>query len=172
MLQAAIKTVNLSLNKYSFIFNRNRNYWVLFVGIFFCSLNNNSALAQNKNITVDQNNKNQPIAIRGISGGAIAALEITQTKKTATGYCDGFVSPQANHLLKLDTFFNNLRLEVKSSADTTILVKGAGGIWCNDDAGSANPMIEGQWQPGTYRIWVGSYQPDSKNNYQINIIAK
>ena len=62
-----------------------------------------------------------------------------------------------------------MRLEVESTSDTTILVQGAGGTWCNDDAGSANPVIEGQWQPGIYQIWVGSYQANKNNDYQIKI---
>ena len=130
------------------------------------------ATAQDNNIAIDRNTISQPMAISGISGGAIAALDITKTKNTATGYCDGFASQKPNHILKIDTFFDYLRLEVESSADTTILVKGAGGVWCNDDAGSANPVIEGQWQPGVYQIWVGSYQADASDRYKIKITGK
>jgi hypothetical protein len=46
------------------------------------------------------------------------------------------------------------------------------GVWCNDDAGSANPIIEGQWQPGVYQVWVGSYQANSHNKYKIKIKGK
>ena len=168
MFKAAIKTVNLSLYKYSFIFYK--NYWILLLGVIL-GFNTNPVDAQN-NISINKNNINQPLTIRGTSGGTVKALNIARTDNTPTGYCDGFVNPQPNHILKLDTFFNNLRLEVESSADTTVLVKGVNGIWCNDDAGSANPMIEGQWQPGTYKVWVGSYQPDSQNSYQIKITVE
>ncbi len=127
-----------------------------------------SAQASNT-ITINQNSIAQPLTIKGISGGAIRAQEMAQTENTATGYCDGYVSSQPNHLLKLESFWEFLRLEVASQADTTILVKGPGGVWCNDDAGTANPMIEGQWQPGLYQVWVGSYQANSENEYQIKI---
>ena len=171
MLQAAIETVNISLFKYNFIFNK--HYWLFFLSVFF-GFNIDFAIAQKNiaNITIDRNKIEHSQAIQGISGGAIAAVDITQTTNTSTGYCDGFVRQQPNHILKLNAFFDYLRLEVESSADTTVLVKGAGGIWCNDDAGSANPMIEGQWQPGIYQIWVGSYQPDSSDSYQIKITGK
>lgn len=126
------------------------------------------AQAESK-ITVNQNNLTQPLFFEGISGGAIIVKDIAQTEKTATGYCDGYVNSQPNHLLKLESFWQSLRLEINSQADTTILVKGPGGIWCNDDSGTVNPIIEGQWQPGLYQIWVGSYQANVKNNYQIKI---
>ncbi|MBE9046236.1 hypothetical protein IQ255_17790 [Pleurocapsales cyanobacterium LEGE 10410] len=123
-------------------------------------------------ITINQNTVAQPLTIKGTSGGAIAAQEIAQAENTATGYCDGYVRRQPNHFLELESFVEFLRLEVESQADTTILVKGPGGVWCNDDAGTVNPMIEGQWQPGIYQVWVGSYQADSNDNYQIKITGR
>ena len=131
-----------------------------------------SIQAQSDNISVNSNIVKAPLVLKGKSGGSVTAKEISQTENTATGYCDGYVRSQPNHVLKLESFFEALRLEVESSADTTILVKGPGGVWCNDDAGSANPMIEGQWQPGTYQVWIGSYQANSNNKYRIKITGK
>ena len=131
-----------------------------------------SIQAQSDNISVNSNIVKAPLVLKGKSGGSVTAKEISQTENTATGYCDGYVRSQPNHVLKLESFFEALRLEVESSADTTILVKGPGGVWCNDDAGSANPMIEGQWQPGTYQVWIGSYQANSNNRYRIKITGK
>ncbi|MDJ0591598.1 MAG: hypothetical protein QNJ72_16640 [Pleurocapsa sp. MO_226.B13] len=171
MLQAAITTVDFSLFKYDLIFPQ--AHWALLLGII---LNFNTSLVRaqdnSNSIKIGRDAISEPVTIQGVSGGAIAAQEITQTENTPTGYCDGFASRQPNHILKLDTFFDYLRLEVESSADTTILVRGAGGVWCNDDVDSANPVIEGQWQPGVYQIWVGSYQENSNNDYQIKITGK
>lgn len=166
MLEAGIKTVEILVYKYNLILKK--SCWLLLVGII-TNFNNNPVFAQNNKIAINKDSLNQTMVIRGTSEGAIAAREITQTENSPTGHCDGFASRQPNHILKIDTFFNYLRLEVESIADTTILVKGAGGTWCNDDAGTANPMIEGQWQPGIYQVWVGSYQANSSNNYQIKI---
>ena len=165
MFKAIIKT-NLFKTQSKFIFKKAA--WLLLTG---ASLNFNvhSALAQ---IAINQNTLTQPLTIEGMSGGSIAALEITQTENTATGYCDGFANSQPNHILKLDSFWQFLRLEVESDADTTILVQGSGGTWCNDDVSSVNPMIEGAWQPGIYKVWVGSYQAGSSNNYQIKITGQ
>ena len=131
-----------------------------------------SSQAQTNNIFVNSSLANNPLVVKGNSGGSVIAKEISQTENTATGYCDGYVRSQPNHVIKLESFFDSLRLEVESSADTTILVKGPGGVWCNDDAGSANPIIEGQWQPGIYQVWIGSYQANSNNKYRIRITGK
>lgn len=143
----------------------------LFSAGIILNLNTNSSMAQLAidNITVDDRFISQPFNVEGISGGRFTATDITKIENTATGYCDGFVDRQPNHILKLNSFFDFLKLEVQSPADTTILIKGPGGVWCNDDSDSANPTIEGQWQPGIYKVWIGSYQANSNNNYRIKI---
>ena len=166
----ALKSIYLSILKKDKIFQY--TYWLL-VGIII-SLNSFTAVsnAQASSVSINSSISQQPLVIKGTSGGTVIAKEITQTENTATGYCDGYVRLQPNHILKLESFFESLRLEVESSADTTILVKGPGGVWCNDDTNSANPMIEGQWQPGTYQVWIGSYQANSNNEYRIKIAGK
>ena len=166
----ASKSIYLSRFKQGKIFQN--TYWLLLGTIISFNSFTTITQAQTSNIRVDSLVGARPLVIKGTSGGTIIAKEITQTENTATGYCDGYVRPQPNHVLKLESFFKSLRLEVESSADTTILVKGPGGVWCNDDAGSANPMIEGQWQPGVYQVWIGSYQAESSNSYQIKVTAK
>ena len=132
---------------------------------------NYSASAQNT-FAINRQTIAQPLTIVGTNNGRIKLVEIAGTENTATGYCNGYVDTQPNHLLKLESFFESLRLEVQSPVDTTLMVQGSSGIWCNDDSGSANPMIEGQWQEGLYKVWVGSYQPNTNNSYQIQITGK
>lgn len=169
MFKAGIK-VKFLLDKYNLIFPK--TYWLLLIAISINFYSSPVYAQDSHSIAINQNNLNRSITIKGASGGSIRALEIIHTGNTSTGYCDGFANHQPNHVLKIDTFWQYLRLEVKSRADTTILVKGAGGVWCNDDAGSANPIIEGQWQPGVYQVWVGSYQANSHNKYKIKITGK
>ena len=149
-------------------------YLFLLSAIALNVLSVNSTFAQNiiKNITIDQGVTRNPLLVHGVSGGSLAALEVARTEQTATGYCDGFVNRQPNHILTLKKFFDFLKIEVDSRADTTIVVQGPGGIWCNDDTNNTNPMIEGQWQPGVYKIWIGSYQENDSNNYRIRISGK
>lgn len=129
-----------------------------------------TALAQEigKNITLDGQINPNPMLIGGMSGGTIQASEVVNTKETSTGLCEGLVNQQPNHLLVLKTFFEFLKIEVASSTDTTILVQGPGGVWCNDDYNNENPALEGQWQAGQYKIWVGSYE-ETPHSYNIKI---
>ena len=169
MSKIPFNLIFLSISKTKRIF---KLHWLLLgITIIFNSLIS-STKAQSNSIAVNSSIAKAPLVLKGNSGGAIKAPEITQTENTATGFCDGYVRSQPNHVLKLESFFESLRLEVESSADTTILVKGPGGVWCNDDASSANPMIEGQWQPGIYQVWIGSYQADKSDSYQIKVTGK
>ena len=121
------------------------------------------------NTTLESQFTPNPLILEGMSGGELKATEVVQTEETATGYCDGYVNRQPNHILVLQNFFEFLKIEVESNNDTTILVQGPGGVWCNDDAYNTNPVIEGEWQEGRYQIWIGSYEANSSKNYQIKI---
>ena len=173
MPQAIINKIYSSLKDLKSYRSVSQFYRLFLIGIIL-NFSINTILAQNKNskITVDNELITNPLTVEGVSGGTINAIEITQIEKTATGYCDGFVARQPNHILKLNSFFDFLRVEVQSPADMTILIQGPGGVWCNDDSENTNPIIEGQWQPGIYKLWIGSYQPNSNNNYRIQITVE
>ena len=110
-----------------------------------------------------------PLTIRGISGGPVSVRKLAGRAETATGPCVGFADQPPDHTIVLTAFFNYLSLEVESPEDTTILIKGPGGSWCNDEFNGINPGIAGQWLAGTYQIWVGSYDKDKYNPYIIRI---
>jgi hypothetical protein len=127
------------------------------------------AQAQNifENVTISPKFSPEPLIIRGISGGSVPANKVAEGAETPTGPCVGFVDEPPDHTIVLTSFFNYLSLIVESPQDTTIVINGPGGTWCNDDFQAKNPGIAGQWLPGTYRVWVGSYD---KNNYNPYII--
>ncbi|MBD2578317.1 hypothetical protein [Oscillatoria sp. FACHB-1406] len=133
------------------------------------------ALAQSppifENATVSPSFSPDPVILRGISGGQFPAREISGRAETATGPCVGFMDSSPDHTLTLTSFFDFLSIEVNSSedTDTTMTVKGPGGAWCNDDITGKNPGIGGQWQEGTYEIWIGSYQKDKYFPYTLRI---
>ncbi|HEY9902108.1 MAG TPA: hypothetical protein V6D43_06715 [Candidatus Sericytochromatia bacterium] len=120
-----------------------------------------------ENVTIRPRFSPDPMTIRGISGGSVPATNVASRKETPTGPCVGFVDEPPDHTLVLSSFFNYLSLQVESPKDTTLVISGPGGTWCNDDFQGKNPGIAGQWQAGTYRVWVGSYD---KNNYHAYII--
>ena len=110
-----------------------------------------------------------PIILRGVSGGSVSARNMARRAESPTGPCVGFVDRQPDHRLTLTSFFDFLKVEVESQFDTTIVIKGPGGSWCNDDLEGNNPSISGQWQAGVYGLWIGSYQQNSYHPYVIRV---
>ena len=108
-----------------------------------------------------------PQYLRGIAGGTEAAASTAGIERTPTGRCVGTVNTLPNHRIYLEDFFESLRVRAISEGDTTIVVRGPGGTWCNDDYDGNNAGIAGQWLPGAYEIWVGSYEADTFAPYEL-----
>jgi len=134
------------------------------------STEENSSLGIFENITISPRFSPDPIIIRGISGGSIPAAKIADREQSITGPCVGLVDREPDHRLELTAFFNYLSLQVESAQDTTLVIRGPGGSWCNDDfEGDRNPGIAGQWQKGIYEVWIGSYDREQYYPYTIRI---
>lgn len=125
-----------------------------------------------ENLTLTRNADPSPKTIRGISGGPIPASDVAGRPETATGPCLGFVDTQPDHILTLTQAFDFLSLQVQSAEDTTLVVKGPGGSWCNDNYLSLNPGIAGQWLPGRYEIWIGSHRNNGYFPYVIRVLQQ
>lgn len=122
-----------------------------------------------ENITLSPDFTPDPTTLRGISGGEVLANQAAERPETTTGPCNGFVDQLPDHTIVLTQYFNYLSLQVQSTDDTTLIIRGPGGTWCNDDYAGKNPGIAGQWLSGTYQIWVGSYQQSTYHPYVIRI---
>lgn len=121
-------------------------------------------------VTIQHPFSPDPLTVRGMSGGAISGDTIAGKKETQpTGPCKGFVDQDPDHTLKLTSKFDYLKLVVDSPADTTMIIKGPGGVWCNDDFDGKNPGIVGEWLLGTYQIWIGSYKEKEYLPYTLKI---
>ncbi len=104
-----------------------------------------------------------PQQMSGTSGGSVAASSIGQN-------CQGFVASRPDHILYLDTAFAYLRIETASQSDTTLLIRGAGQIWCDDDtAGGTNARIHGPFQAGRYEVYIGSYRSGDYSPYTLSM---
>ncbi|ADI64825.1 hypothetical protein [Trichormus azollae] len=120
-------------------------------------------------ITINRQFSRDPFKVRGMSGGSVPASKVNRASETSTGSCSGFVDQTPDHTLKLTSKFDYLKLQVESLADTTMIIKGPGGNWCNDDFDGKNPGIVGEWLQGTYQIWVGSYEKGKYLPYTLKI---
>ncbi|MBE9049991.1 hypothetical protein IQ243_06130 [Nostocales cyanobacterium LEGE 11386] len=120
-------------------------------------------------ITIDRQFSPDPLIVRGMSGGSVPGKKVAGRSESLTGPCTGFVDETPGHILKLTSAFDYLKLQVQSPQDTTMIVKGPGGTWCNDDFEGKNPGIVGEWLPGDYQIWVGSYEKGKYFPYTLQI---
>ncbi|YAF98702.1 MAG: hypothetical protein AB3A66_05655 [Nodularia sp. CChRGM 3473] len=120
-------------------------------------------------ITIDRQFSPDPLIVRGMSGGSVPGKKVAGRSESLTGPCTGFVDETPGHILKLASAFDYLKLQVQSPQDTTMIVKGPGGTWCNDDFEGKNPGIVGEWLPGDYQIWVGSYEKGKYFPYTLQI---
>jgi hypothetical protein len=110
-----------------------------------------------------------PTVLEGIGGGDRPAEAVVETRRTPTGLCLGYVTTDPHEQLTLQTAFTSLEMRVESELDTTLIVLGPDGVWCNDDSVGKNPAIAGPWLPGDYRVWIGAYQSDEEPEYEFFI---
>ena len=126
-----------------------------------------SAMAQS--LTLGTGFSPNPATLEGTGGGDRSAADVVDTANSPTGPCLGYLSTTPHAEVVLETNFSNLEMRVESDLDTTLVVSGPGGVWCNDDSGSKNPAIAGAWLPGTYQVWVGAYRAAQTPDYTLFI---
>lgn len=120
-------------------------------------------------ISIEHPLSKDPLTVRGMSGGSIPAKEISERADTPTGACTGYVDKEPDHTLRLKNKFDYMKLVIESPDDTTLIIKGPGGIWCNDEFEGKNPGIVGEWLNGEYKVWIGSYKQELYLPYTLKI---
>lgn len=108
-----------------------------------------------------------PMVVSGTSGGAESATSL------GSG-CIGFIATTPDHFLQVGgAGIPSLRVMAKSETDTTIVVRRPDGTFmCNDDSDGFNPMVEGNFPPGQYRVWIGSYAQGQNGSYRLGVSAQ
>jgi len=98
---------------------------------------------------------------QGTSGGGVNASTLNPS-------CAGWVAQTPDHLFVASANFANLRVMAHSDADITLVVQKPDGTYlCNDDSEGLNPLVSGPFPPGTYKIWVGSYEQGVNSRYTL-----
>lgn len=104
-----------------------------------------------------------PHVVEGTSGGQVRA-------DAKSSECKGWIAEDPDHVLIAATEFSLMRLVVSAGeADTTLVVQRPDGVFlCDDDGGgSRQPLVSGAFAPGTYRIWVGTFEPQTASPYRL-----
>lgn len=104
-----------------------------------------------------------PHMVSGTSGGSASAADLSAD-------CTGQISASPDHLLVAGGTFTSLRVMAHSETDLTLVIERPDGTYlCNDDGEGDDPIVEGTFAAGTYKIWVGSYNADTNGRYTLGI---
>lgn len=111
--------------------------------------------------------------VQGFTGGSYSLSAITNRDRDQKA-CIGFADPNPDHIMVLEKDFSQLTIQVDSNNnDTTLLIQGPDRttIRCGDDTGKSKDasVSDRNWKSGTYRIWVGTFNPGVKHDYTLMV---
>ncbi len=100
--------------------------------------------------------------MQGRAGGPVNVRDVLDDG------CIGFTHSNPDHIITLTDRMDS-EISVQSSEDTTLVVHGPHGWMCNDDAYDIYPALDGSFPPGTYRVWVGTYEQLDSDDYLLTV---
>ncbi|MEH2312978.1 hypothetical protein [Nostoc sp.] len=111
--------------------------------------------------------------VQGFTGGSYSLSAISNRDRDQKA-CIGFADPTPDHIMVLEKDFSQLTIQVDSNNnDTTLLIQGPDQttIRCGDDTGKSKDasVSDRKWKSGTYRIWVGTFNPGVKRDYTLTV---
>ncbi|MEH2239806.1 hypothetical protein [Nostoc sp.] len=111
--------------------------------------------------------------VQGFTGGSYSLSAISNRDRDQKA-CIGFADPKPDHIMVLEKDFSQMTIQVDSKGnDTTLLIEGPDQttIRCGDDTGKSKDasVSDRNWKSGTYRIWVGTFNPGVKHDYTLTV---
>jgi hypothetical protein len=98
----------------------------------------------------------------GTSGGPVDA-------GTFGADCTGSIDSSPDHRITV-TSAVDLKVFALSSVDTTLVLRGPAGTFCDDDShGGLNPEINARLTPGTYEVYVGNFTAANQARYTLTL---
>ncbi|WP_162424833.1 hypothetical protein [Myxacorys almedinensis] len=106
-------------------------------------------------------------ALSGSTGGNTSLPAIVSNRDRHGRNCLGYGDPNPDHTLILQKPAAKLRLAIATGgSNMTIVVAGANGVFRCGDSGI---LEDGDWQTGTYQVWVGTVEPNKSRNYRLTV---
>lgn len=103
-----------------------------------------------------------PATLEGQAGGTRRALDLGAE-------CAGWIAPAPDHVVEI-TAPEELTFRVRSSDDTTLVVRGPGdAVFCRDDDEGLDPVLRQVFAPGTWHVYVGAYDEDVTAPYRLTV---
>jgi hypothetical protein len=106
--------------------------------------------------------------VSGYTGGSYSLSAISNRDRDKN-ICTGFADREPDHILTLEKDFVQLKITVNSGGhDTTLLIQGPDDqtIRCDDSTKDAR-ISDRTWKHGTYRVWVGTFNPNIRIKYTL-----
>lgn len=98
----------------------------------------------------------------GVSGGPVDASSFGAN-------CVGSIDDSPDHQITVTSTLD-LTLYALSSVDTTLVVRGPAGTFCDDDShGGLNPEVNARLTPGVYDVYIGNYDDESQARYTLTL---
>lgn len=111
------------------------------------------------------------IELKGNAGGSVRA---TQYGVSASGPCMGWIPKEAQHRIVLSEKAQT-HIAVHSTADTTLILVGEHNgkpfVRCSDDVDGNDPALDETLPPGTYSLYVGTWNAGSRVPFTMHIRA-
>lgn len=131
------------------------------------------AIAQESNFgRLALNSNTASGTLKGTTGGTVSLPAIVSNRDRNNHQCLGYADSKPDHLLVLEKPFASLSLSVRSNTDTTLVVQGPNEvIRCGDDTGTNKnaSITDSNWQAGTYKVWVGTANPGTQQDYTLTV---
>lgn len=111
-------------------------------------------------------------SVNGYTGGSYS-LAAVENRDRDNNPCLGYGDSRPDHIVVLKADFAALTFQLDSGGkDTTLMLKGPGGVICGDDIDTVNldDRVSGKdFKAGTYSVWVGTIKPGDRQNYRLTI---
>ncbi len=84
------------------------------------------------------------------------------------GNCTGKIASNPDHVINV-TSAVNLKLYTESTTDSTLVLVGPSGTFCDDDShGNMDAEINAQLAPGRYEVYIGNFT-DTSGSYTLTL---
>jgi len=106
----------------------------------------------------------------GLSGGThqvdCQPVE-SSSQETIKTYIDEANAP--DHVITITAPIPHMEASVQAEGDVTLYIEGPNGTMCSNDVNGNMPAISGEWQPGTYNVWIGDFVGDGHGTYRYEL---
>ncbi len=119
----------------------------------------------------------QSVDVRGYAKGSVALFKTLGDRDSAQQRCMGYGSLAPDHTVEIEQKASALTFQIKTrSQDTTLVVQGPDNkLYCADDSSTGTKdagLTLTDPKAGTYKVWVGTFEPGTGVRYLLSVQSK